>query len=28
MTSGAPEEWAVPAPHMSPVVLLLLHTRW
>jgi len=28
MNSGAPEGLAVPAPHMAPVVLLLLQTWW
>ena len=27
VNSGAPEGWAVPATHVTPVVLLLLHTR-
>ena len=25
---GAPEGWAVSVPHVAPVVLLLLQTRW
>lgn len=25
---GAPEEWTVSAPHMTSVMLLLLHTPW
>jgi len=28
MISGAPEGYAVTAPHVIPVVLLLLQTRW
>ena len=28
VNSGDPEEYAVPAPHVAPVVLLLLQIRW